>query len=404
MPGMTEILKRGRVSAHEKVKNGPSMLIMAPTRELCQQIHQEAEKFGRPAGIHSCAIYGGASKGPQIGDLMRGQDIVVATPGRLLDFLTMTDYKTGNLVAKLDRTFLLVLDEADRMLDMGFEDDIKKIIGKMRCADRQSLFFTATWPKEVERCAYSILKNPVEIRIGNPDALIANKDIKQDIVIVESGEKLSLLREHVHKLAPKQRLLIFTNTKVMCQEICRQLYREGIQISAIHGDLDQFQRDQILNRFRMGRDPVLVATDVAARGLDISDVNVLNYDFPSQCEDYIHRIGRSGRAGATGHATTFFTRDDAKSAQGLIQILKEAKQRIDDQLYDLYDEYRMTKGGKRGPKRSKFMRFDSRGFRKESRPNSNYQNKSNYHGGSRGEPQNGGMGGFRNYDNKYQGS
>lgn len=161
------------------------MLIMAPTRELCQQICIEAQKFGRPAGISSCAIYGGASKGPQISEIMRGQDIIVATPGRLLDFLSMTDFKTGQIVMKLDRSFILVLDEADRMLDMGFEEDIKKIINFMTNPTIQSLFYTATWPKEVKRCAESILKNPVEIRIGNPDVLIANKDIRQEIKMVE---------------------------------------------------------------------------------------------------------------------------------------------------------------------------------------------------------------------------
>ncbi|KAH8486879.1 hypothetical protein H0E87_025759 [Populus deltoides] len=304
--------------------DGPIVLVLAPTRELAVQIQEEALKFGSKANIRSTCIYGGAPKGPQIRDLQRGVEIVIATPGRLIDML-------GAQHVNLRRVTYLVLDEADRMLDMGFEPQIRKIVSQIR-PDRQTLYWSATWPREVEALARHFLHNPYKVIIGSQD-LKANQSIKQVVEVMMDLEKYKRLIKLLKEVMDGSRILIFMETKKGCDQVTRQLRMDGWAALSIHGDKNQAERDWVLAEFKSGRSPIMTATDVAARGLDVKDIKcVVNYDFPSSLEDYVHRIGRTGRAGARGTALTFFTESNAKFARDLIKILQEAGQIVPPSL------------------------------------------------------------------------
>lgn len=322
MPGFMH-LKRSRSNP----QMGPTVLILSPTRELATQIEAEAVKFGRSSKISCTCLYGGAPKGPQLRDLDRGADIVVATPGRLNDILEMRRIS-------LRQVAYLVLDEADRMLDMGFEPQIRKIVKEVP-ARRQTLMYTATWPKEVRKIAADLLTNPVQVNIGSVDELVANKSITQYIEVLPPMEKHRRLEQILRSQEPGSKIIIFCSTKKMCDQLTRNINRE-FGAAAIHGDKSQGERDHVLSQFRTGRCPVLVATDVAARGLDVKDIRVvINYDFPTGVEDYVHRIGRTGRAGATGVAYTFFGDHDSKHASDLIKVLEGANQRVPSEIRDM---------------------------------------------------------------------
>ncbi|CAL4965560.1 unnamed protein product [Urochloa decumbens] len=323
LPGFI-LLKRLQHNSRE----GPTVLVLSPTRELATQIQDEAIKFGKSSRISSTCLYGGAPKGPQLRELDRGADIVVATPGRLNDILEM------NRVS-LRQVSYLVLDEADRMLDMGFEPQIRKIV-KQIPPRRQTLMYTATWPKEVRKIASDLLVNPIQVNIGNTDQLVANKSITQHVeVISHLSEKSRRLDQILRSQDRGSKVIIFCSTKRMCDQLARNLSRE-YGASAIHGDKSQAERDSVLSDFRSGRCPILVATDVAARGLDIKDIRVVvNYDFPTGVEDYVHRIGRTGRAGATGDSFTFFGDQDSKYASDLVKILEGANQSVPPQLKEM---------------------------------------------------------------------
>ncbi|XP_024012675.1 DEAD-box ATP-dependent RNA helicase 46 [Eutrema salsugineum] len=320
----------------QRVRNdsrmGPTILVLSPTRELATQIQAEAVKFGKSSRISCACLYGGAPKGPQLKEIERGVDIIVATPGRLNDILEMRRIT-------LHQVSYLVLDEADRMLDMGFEPQIRKIVNEVP-TKRQTLMYTATWPKEVRRIADDLLNNPAQVNIGNVDELVANKSITQTIEVIAPMEKQRRLEQILRSQEPGSKIIIFCSTKRMCDTLARNLTRT-FGAAAIHGDKSQAERDDVLSQFRSGRTPVLVATDVAARGLDVKDVRVVvNYDFPNGVEDYVHRIGRTGRAGATGLAYTFFGDQDAKHASDLIKILEGANQKVPSQVREM-----ATRGG-----------------------------------------------------------
>ncbi|XP_060191754.1 ATP-dependent RNA helicase-like protein DB10 isoform X3 [Lycium barbarum] len=336
LPGFI-LLKRRRSTPQPGA--GPTILVLSPTRELATQIQDEAEKFGRSSKISCTCLYGGAPKGPQLRDLDRGVDIVVATPGRLNDILEMRRIR-------LDQISYLVLDEADRMLDMGFEPQIRKIVKEVPTR-RQTLMYTATWPKEVRKIAADLLVNPVQVNIGNVDELVANKSITQYIEVLSYMEKQKRLDQILRSQEPGSKIIIFCSTKKMCDRLAGNLTRP-FGAAAIHGDKSQGERDHVLSQFRTGRSPVLVATDVAARGLDVKDIRVVvNFDFPTGIEDYVHRIGRTGRAGATGEAYTFFCDQDAKHASDLIKVLEGANQKVPTELRDM-----ASRGGGMGrPKR-----------------------------------------------------
>ncbi|THH10318.1 hypothetical protein EW145_g1411 [Phellinidium pouzarii] len=308
--------------------DGPIALVLAPTRELAVQIQQECTKFGSNSRIRNTAIYGGAPKGPQIRDLQRGVEIVIATPGRLIDMLETQ--KTN-----LRRVTYLVMDEADRMLDMGFEPQIRKIVSQIR-PDRQTLMFSATWPKDVQKLASDFLNDMIQVNIGSME-LTANHNIQQVIEVCTDFEKRAKLVKHLDHISTENaKVLIFVGTKRVADDITKYLRQDGWPALAIHGDKEQRERDWVLAEFKGGRSPILIATDVASRGLDVKDVGyVINYDFPNNCEDYIHRIGRTGRAGQKGISYTFFTTENAKSARDLVTILKEAKAEVPPQLQEM---------------------------------------------------------------------
>ncbi|KAG5153782.1 hypothetical protein JHK82_011751 [Glycine max] len=304
--------------------DGPIVLVLAPTRELAVQIQEEALKFGSRANKRSTCIYGGAPKGPQIRELKRGVEIVIATPGRLIDMLEAQH-------TNLKRVTYLVLDEADRMLDMGFEPQIRKIVAQIR-PDRQTLLWSATWPREVETLARQFLRNPYKVIIGSP-YLKANQSINQVVEVLTDMEKYNRLIRLLKEVMDGSRILIFMETKKGCDQVTRQMRVDGWPALSIHGDKNQAERDWVLAEFKSGRSPIMTATDVAARGLDVKDIKcVINYDFPSSLEDYVHRIGRTGRAGAKGTAYTFFTHANAKFARDLIKILQDAGQVVSPAL------------------------------------------------------------------------
>lgn len=324
-----------------KVKSGGRIraVVVSPTRELAMQTNEELSKLTDHVGLKTVCVYGGASKDDQR-HFLRKADIIVATPGRLKDFL-----EEG--AVKLDNSKFVVLDEADRMLDKGFEDDIKRIIG---CApkkeERQTLMFTATWPQSVQALALSFMVSPVRIQIGGNESgdLQANTRIEQRVEVVDQRAKEGRLLQLLKSQPKNERVLVFCLYKKEATRVESFLQQRGIKVVGIHGDLKQEQRTRSLEAFKSGQTPVLVATDVAARGLDIPEVKlVINvtvsgnhslclpsmplaapaaspfrpsqrtdpfFQFPLTIEDYVHRIGRTGRAGKTGHAITFFTEHD----------------------------------------------------------------------------------------------
>lgn len=330
-------------------QNGPTVLVLAPTRELATQIQDEAIKFGRSSRVSCTCLYGGAPKGPQLKELDRGADIVVATPGRLNDILEMK---------KIDfaQVSLLVLDEADRMLDMGFEPQIRKIVNEIP-PRRQTLMYTATWPKEVRRIASDLLINPIQVNIGSVDELAANKAITQYVEVVPQMEKERRLEQILKAQERGSKVIVFCSTKRLCDQLARTVGRNFGAV-VIHGDKSQGERDWVLNQFRCGKSPILVATDVAARGLDIKDIRVvINYDFPTGIEDYVHRIGRTGRAGATGVSYTFFSEQDWKYASDLVKVLEGANQHVPPEVREMALRGAPSFGKDRGA----MSRFDSGG-------------------------------------------
>ncbi|XVF13717.1 hypothetical protein REPUB_Repub08aG0231600 [Reevesia pubescens] len=319
IPAMMHVLSK-RNGKSSKGKN-PLCLVLSPTRELAEQIFNVLCNAGKSCDVRSVCLFGGTDKRPQISSLKAGVDIVIGTPGRLKDLMNME-------VCQLKEVSFVVLDEADRMLDMGFEEDVRFILGKT-CSARQMVMFSATWPSAVHRLAQEYMDpNPVKVVIGSED-LAANHDVMQIVEVLDDcaryGRLTALLKKY-HE-SKRNRVLVFVLYKFEAGRIENMLRRSGWNVVSIHGDKAQHERTKALSLFKNGSCPLMVATDVAARGLDIPDVEVvINYNFPLTTEDYVHRIGRTGRAGRKGVAHTFFTLENKRLAGELVNVLKEAGQ------------------------------------------------------------------------------
>lgn len=285
---------------HEKGPRKVKALILAPTRELAIQIDESLGTYGRYTGLKHAGIYGGVSHIPQARALRAGVDIIVATPGRLLDLYNQRYINLSSLK-------MLVLDEADRMLDMGFVNDVKKIIGLLP-AIKQTLLFSATMPQAIMNLAASIQKNPVRVEVTPVSSTVDS--IKQSVYFVDRKDKKSLLIQLLNNKSLDS-VLIFTRTKHGADKVVRDLVKERITAQAIHGDKSQVARQSALSNFKSRRTRVLVATDIAARGIDVQELShVINFDLPNVPETYVHRIGRTGRAGNGGTALSFCDREE----------------------------------------------------------------------------------------------
>lgn len=271
-------------------------LVLTPTRELCVQVTESFRNYGKQTGLKVAPVYGGVSQKRQEEALRRGVDVLVATPGRLLDLESQDLLELGSVET-------LVLDEADRMLDMGFLPDVRRVISRVP-SSRQTLMFSATIPEEIRRLAATILRNPVRVAVAPPSAPAA-ENVEHLVYYVEKPGKADLLCHLLAELDPRS-ALVFTRTKRGADRLAGQLERKRVRAEAIHGDRTQSAREKALAKFKRGETRVLVATDVAARGLDIADLShVVNFDLPEDPESYVHRIGRTGRAGASGIAISF---------------------------------------------------------------------------------------------------
>ena len=317
-------LARHASSSPSPARHPVRALILAPTRELAMQVHQSVVTYSKHLPLRSVCIYGGVDIRPQIAELREGREIVVATPGRLLDHVQQKSV-SFNFVE------VLVLDEADRMLDMGFIPDIKRILA-MLPKERQSLLFSATFSNEIKNLADSMLKAPQLIEVARRNTVI--ETISHRVYPVASDLKRSLL---VHLLTHQQegsgsaqQVLVFVGTKFGASRLAVYLERQGIAADAIHGDKSQQQRTEALEAFKSGKIRVLVATDVAARGLDIDDLpHVINYELPHTAEDYIHRIGRTGRAGKQGDATSLFAPEETQRLADIERLIKRPIERVE---------------------------------------------------------------------------
>jgi ATP-dependent RNA helicase RhlE len=316
-------------------------LVVAPTRELAEQIHQAFASLGQQTGLRSVTVYGGVSINPQIAKLKRGADIVVACPGRLLDHL-----RQGTI--DLSHLEVLVLDEADQMFDMGFFPDIRRIL-KHLPNKRQTLLFSATMPKEIRHLAHEVLHDAVTVQVGTTAPA---ETVSHALYPVAQHLKTALLRELL-KRTDTESVLVFTRTKHRAKRLGQQLGRDGYRATSLQGNLSQNQRQKALEGFRKGTFQILVATDIAARGIDVSQVShVINYDVPSTPEAYIHRIGRTGRAARKGDAFTMITNEDRGMVRAIERLLKST---IECHTLDNFDYNAAApprdpaKGRKQGP-------------------------------------------------------
>jgi len=285
-------------------------LIVAPTRELAEQIHDAIAVLGRGTRVRSVTVYGGVSRNNQVAALRRGAEIVVACPGRLLDL-------AGDRSIDLSHVEVLVLDEADRMCDMGFLPDIQRIL-KLVPAQRQTLFFSATMPADIRKLADSILKNPVTVQVG---VIAPVKTVSHVLYPVSQDRKKQLLLATLEQTATG-RVLIFTRTKYRARNLARDLERHRYRVSELQGNMSQSRRQQAIAGFRSGRYDILVATDIASRGIDVSEIShVINFDMPDTVDAYTHRIGRTGRAHQTGEAFTFIAQGDEPMVREIEKVL-----------------------------------------------------------------------------------
>jgi ATP-dependent RNA helicase RhlE len=302
----------------------PRCLVLTPTRELAAQVQESVQTYGKYLSLRSMTVFGGVNINPQIRALRGHMDIVVATPGRLLDHV-------GQKTVDLSGVEILVLDEADRMLDMGFIHDIRRIL-KLMPAKRQNLMFSATFSDEIRRLADGILSNPASVEVAARNT--ASELVQQHVHLVETHQKRDLL-SHLIRENRWEQVLVFTRTKHGANKLAEKLSKDGIPAAAIHGNKSQAARTKALHQFKTGRVPVLVATDIAARGLDIDQLpQVVNFELPNVPEDYVHRIGRTGRAGSAGAALSLVDGEELGLLSGIERLIRRPIERIHTEGFD----------------------------------------------------------------------
>lgn len=317
--------------------DGPIGLIMTPTRELATQIHKECKPFLKAMGLRAVCAYGGAPIKDQIADLKRGAEIIVCTPGRMIDLLAANSGRVTNL----RRVTYVVLDEADRMFDMGFEPQVMKIFANIR-PNRQTILFSATMPRIMDALAKKTLQSPVEITVGGRS--VVAPEITQIVEVREEKEKFHRLLELLGELYNNDedaRTLIFVDRQEKADDLLKDLMRKGYPCMSIHGGKDQIDRDSTIDDFKAGVIPIMIATSVAARGLDVKQLKlVVNFDAPNHLEDYVHRAGRTGRAGNTGTAVTFVTEDQEQYSVGIAKALEQSGQPVPERLNEMRKSFR----------------------------------------------------------------
>ncbi|MDY7805674.1 DEAD/DEAH box helicase [Burkholderia stagnalis] len=341
LPIIQRLLPQANTSA-SPARHPVRALILTPTRELADQVAANVHAYAKHTPLRSAVVFGGVDMNPQMAELRRGVEILIATPGRLLDHVQQ---KTANL----GQVQILVLDEADRMLDMGFLPDLQRILNLLP-KERQTLLFSATFSPEIKKLASTYLRNPQTIEVARSNSTNAN--VTQIVYDVAEGDKQAAVVQLLRDRGLKQ-VIVFCNSKIGASRLARNLERDGVVASAIHGDKTQIERMQALDAFKRGEIEALVATDVAARGLDIAELPaVINFDLPFSAEDYVHRIGRTGRAGATGDALSLCSPNERKQLADIEKLIKRPLEMqtlsIDKPARHRHDERGGDRGGERG--------------------------------------------------------
>ena len=324
--------------------DGPIAIIMTPTRELCLQIGKECRKFVKAIDARAVCVYGGTGISEQIAELKRGAEIIVCTPGRMIDMLAANSGKVTNL----RRITYIVLDEADRMFDMGFEPQVMRVMDNCR-PDRQTVMFSATFPRQMEGLARRILMKPVEVQVGGRS--VVSNEIEQNVEVVEEDQKFLKLLEVLGRYVDLGSCLVFVDKQEHADGLLKDLMNASYtSCASLHGGIDQYDRDSTITSFKQGKVQILVATSVAARGLDVKNlVLVVNYDCPNHYEDYVHRVGRTGRAGNQGYSYTFITPEQDWYSGEIIKALELSESLVKQDLRDLFTKYklRMESEGKK---------------------------------------------------------
>ncbi|XP_068264666.1 probable ATP-dependent RNA helicase DDX46 [Nyctibius grandis] len=335
---------------------GPIAVIMTPTRELALQITKECKKFSKTLGLRVVCVYGGTGISEQIAELKRGAEIIVCTPGRMIDMLAANNGRVTNL----RRVTYVVLDEADRMFDMGFEPQVMRIVDNVR-PDRQTVMFSATFPRAMEALARRILSKPIEVQVGGRSVVCS--DVEQHVIVIEEDKKFLKLLELLGHYQEKGSVIIFVDKQEHADGLLKDLMRASYPCLSLHGGIDQYDRDSIINDFKNGTCKLLVATSVAARGLDVKQLMlVVNYSCPNHYEDYVHRAGRTGRAGNKGYAYTFITEDQARYAGDIIKALELSGTAIPADLEKLWADFKDQQKAE-GKLIKKSSGFSGKGFK-----------------------------------------
>ncbi|CAB3364204.1 Hypothetical predicted protein [Cloeon dipterum] len=336
--------------------DGPIAIIMTPTRELCMQIGKDIKKFSKYLGLRAVCVYGGTGISEQIAELKRGAEVIVCTPGRMIDMLAANNGRVTNL----RRVTYIVLDEADRMFDMGFEPQVMRIMDNVR-PDRQTVMFSATFPRQMEALARRILTKPIEVQVGGRSVVC--KEVEQHVVVLDEDQKFLKLLELLGLFQNRGSTIVFVDKQENADILLKDLMKAGYNCMSLHGGIDQFDRDSTIVDFKNGKVKLLIATSVAARGLDVKQlILVVNYDCPNHYEDYVHRCGRTGRAGKKGFAYTFLTPDQERYSGEIVRAFELSGVAVPEALQKIFDLYK-AKAAAEGKKVHTGGGFSGKGFK-----------------------------------------